>query len=93
MLVTEVQVSMWESVPPPPTHTHTQFEWVLAKHWGVVFPNPFMVTLTDSLGNRAASRIFNDSRTFYLWEGVNQRARFVRLDSLEYTGLCVCVCV
>ena len=66
---------------------------MLAKSWGVVFPNPFVVTLTDSHGNQVASRVFNDSRTFYLWEEVGQRARFVRLDSLEYTSMYVCVCV
>jgi hypothetical protein len=62
------------------------FEWVLAKVWGDVFLNPFAVTLIDSYGNQVASKTFRDSRTFYLWEDINQRARLVRLDSLEYEG-------
>ena len=42
---------------------------------------------------QVASKTFRDSRTFYLWEDINQRARLVRLDSLEYEGThqgCVC---
>lgn len=60
------------------------FEWILAKTWNSVFIDPFTVTLTDSYGNQVASRTFRDSRTSYLWEGINQRARLVRLDSMEY---------
>lgn len=32
------------------------------------------------------SKTFTDRRTFYLWEDINIRARFVRLDSLDYEG-------
>jgi hypothetical protein len=60
------------------------FEWILAKAWNDAFIDPFIVTLTDSYGNQVASKTFRDSRTFYLWEDINQRARLVRLDSLEY---------
>ena len=62
------------------------FEWVLAKSWGVVFMDPYSVTLLDSGGTQVASRRFTDARTFYLWEDVYVRARYVRLDSLEYDG-------
>jgi hypothetical protein len=62
------------------------FEWILAKAWGEVFLNPFTVTLVDSYGKQVASKTFRDSRTFYLWEDINQRARLIRLDSLEYEG-------
>ena len=62
------------------------FEWVLAKGWGVVFMDPFSVTLLDSSGTQVASRKFTDSRTFYTWEDIHVRARFVRLDSLEYAA-------
>lgn len=60
------------------------FEWILAKTWGAVFIDPFVLTLSDSRGNQVSSHRFTDSRTFYLWEEVNVRARFVRIDSLEY---------
>ena len=70
-----------------------QFEWILAKSWGVVFIDPFIVTLLDSTGGQVASRRFTDSRTFYIWEDINVRARHIRIDSLEREGLCVCVCV
>ena len=46
--------------------------------------NPFVVTLSDSFGNQVASHSFTDARTFYLWEGINNRARFVRIDSLDF---------
>ena len=59
---------------------------MLAKSWGVVFVDPFSVTLLDSGGTQVASHRFTDSRTFYLWEDVYVRARYVRLDSLEYDG-------
>ena len=62
------------------------FEWVLAKSWGVVFINPFSVALLDSSGVQVASQSFSDSRTFYIWDNVHARARYVRLDSLEYTA-------
>ena len=62
------------------------FEWVLAKGWGVVFLDPFSVTLLDSGGGQVASHRFTDSRTFYNWENIHVRARYVRLDSLEYEG-------
>lgn len=63
-----------------------QFEWLLAKSWDQVYLDPFTVTLTNSRGDHVASRTFTDRRTFYLWEDINARARFVRLDSLEYEG-------
>ena len=62
------------------------FEWILAKSWGTVFMDPFSVTLLDSGGTQVASHRFTDSRTFYLWEDVHVRARYVRLDSLDYDG-------
>ena len=62
------------------------FEWVLAKSWGVVFINPFSVTLLDTSGAQVASQTFSDSRTFYTWEAIQVRARYVRLDSLEYAA-------
>lgn len=84
--------SHWWSVDLGTDHLITKiritntFEWILAKAWGNVFLNPFIVTLIDSYGNQVASKSFRDSRTFYLWEDVNARARIVRLDSLEYEG-------
>lgn len=60
------------------------FDWVLAKSWGVVFIDPFSVTLLNSGGEQVASHRFTDSRTFYTWEDIHVRARYVRLDSLEY---------
>lgn len=48
--------------------------------------DPFSVTLLDSGGTQVASHRFTDSRTFYLWEDVYVRARYIRLDSLEYDG-------
>lgn len=62
------------------------FDWVLAKSWGVVFIDPFSVTLLDSSGGQVATHSFTDSRTVYTWEEIHVRARFVRLDSLEYSG-------
>ena len=50
----------------------------------MVFMDPFTVTLSNSKGKQVASKTFTDSRTFYLWEDINVRARFVRLDSLNY---------
>ena len=61
-------------------------EWVVAKSWGVVFIDPFSVTLLNSFGEQVASSQFTDSRTFYTWEDIHVRARYVRLDSLEYKG-------
>lgn len=52
-----------------------------------MFIDPFVLTLSDSRGNQVSSHRFTDSRTFYLWEEVNVRARFVRIDSLEYPGM------
>ena len=46
--------------------------------------SPFVITLINSMGNQVASKIFNDNRTFYLWEDISVRARYVRLDSLAY---------
>ena len=48
--------------------------------------DPFIVTLIDSNGVQVASKTFTDSRTFYLWEDINLRVRYVRLDSLDYTS-------
>ena len=62
------------------------FEWVLAKSWGGVFIDPFSVTLLDSRGEQVASRRFTDTKTFYIWEDIHVRARYVRLDSLDYAG-------
>ena len=37
------------------------------------------------------------SSLFYLWEGIHNRARYIRIDTLQYTGMCmfvyICMCV
>ena len=58
----------------------------------MVFLDPFAVTLSDSHGNQVGSKTFNDSRTFYLWEEINIRARYVRIDSLNYEGIFIHRC-
>jgi len=55
------------------------------RSWGSSnFLDPFVITLSDSSGNVVTSKTFQDTRTFYVWEDVNGRAQFVRIDSLHY---------
>ena len=56
----------------------------MAKTWGAVFLDPFVVTLLNSDGDQVLSRQFTDSRTFYVWDDIHVRARHVRIDSLEH---------
>ncbi|XP_065898668.1 alpha-1,6-mannosylglycoprotein 6-beta-N-acetylglucosaminyltransferase B-like isoform X2 [Dysidea avara] len=62
--------------------THT-FEWIVAKSWNT-FIVPFEVSLLNSLGKTVNSKVFTSESLFYLWEGVHSRARYIRIDTLQY---------
>eukprot|EP00731_Ephydatia_muelleri_P010076 Em0005g662a len=58
-------------------------DWGIVRDWQT-FIDPFSVTLLDTGGQQVVSRQFSDARPFYVWHNVEHRARFVRLDSLDY---------
>ncbi|XP_065837233.1 alpha-1,6-mannosylglycoprotein 6-beta-N-acetylglucosaminyltransferase B-like [Oscarella lobularis] len=60
------------------------FDWYLAKSWKSAFIAPFKIRLLASNHSEATKRDFLDSRLFYVWTGIEKRARFLRLSSLNY---------
>ncbi len=46
------------------------------------------MTLLDSHGDQVTSKRFTDSRTFYVWDDINVRARHLRIDALKHEGGC-----
>ncbi|KAL5494090.1 hypothetical protein EMCRGX_G015362 [Ephydatia muelleri] len=85
----ESGTSHWWTVDLGTEVTITKIRIVNMLDWGIVrdwqtFIDPFSVTLLDTGGQQVVSRQFSDARPFYVWHNVEHRARFVRLDSLDY---------
>ena len=47
---------------------------------------PFQVSLIDSQGETVMMKHFIDNRTFYVWEEINVRAKYIRIDTINDSG-------